>query len=89
MSTTTRTPEQQAAYDRVMGDASTVAAQQHKVATTCDDMRRLDAIFDTDPASPLHHDNRCTAHVTAPRVTAPARVLTPCYCDSAYHAKGC
>lgn len=89
MDTTARTPEQQAAWERITGDASTVAAQQHKAANTCEDMRRLDAIFDTDPASPLHHDNRCDAH----RVTVPApvteRVLRPCYCDYAFHPKGC
>ena len=25
----------------------------------CEKYKRLDAEFDTDPRSPLHHDNRC------------------------------
>lgn len=28
-------------------------------AEVCAELRRLDAVFETDKRSPLHHDNRC------------------------------
>lgn len=34
------------------------ATEQEK----CEEFKRLDSKFKTSEKSPLHHDNRCTAH---------------------------